>query len=134
MNPDAALLLQCELDRCQALLDGDVERLRQLLHPGLFHVHAKGNVEDFDGYVGSVLAKSEFRVLRRFDDLHVRVFGDTAVMTGRQLAESVRRATGDHVRIESMVTQVWVREGAHWRQLSYQTTPMEMTVTPDKLV
>jgi hypothetical protein len=131
MNPDAALLLQRELDRCQAILDGDLERLRQLLHPHLFHVHAKGNVEDFDSYLGSVLAKSEFRVLRRFDDLQVRVFGDTALMTGRQLTENVRRVTREHVRIDAMVTQVWIRNGAQWRQLSYQTTPIEMTVTPE---
>jgi ketosteroid isomerase-like protein len=130
MNTTATLLVQLERDRCEAMIQGDAARLAQLMHPDLFHVHAKGNVEHYDSYVGSALLKSTFTSLRRFDDLQVRVFGNAALMTGRQLAESVRKATGEHVRIDSMVTQVWALDGERWRQLSYQTTPIEMTVTP----
>jgi hypothetical protein len=126
----ATLLLQLEHDRCQALLAGNRERLKQLMHPGLFHVHARGNVENFESYTGSGALKSSYSVLQRFEDLKVQVFGDAALMTGRQLAVSSRKATGERVHIDSMVTQVWVRNGDRWQQLSYQTTPIEMTVMP----
>lgn len=44
-------LIQPERDRCQALIAGDQERLRELMHPELFHVHARGNAESFQVYV-----------------------------------------------------------------------------------
>ena len=53
MNSIATLLVQLEQDRCQALLAGTAERLKQLMHPELFHVHARGNVEDFKAYTGT---------------------------------------------------------------------------------
>ena len=130
MTTIATLLVQLEQDRCRALLTANGERLKQLMHPDLFHVHARGNVEDFDSYTGSALLKSSYTTLQRFEDLSVRVFGDAALMTGRQLAISSRKATGEQVYIDSMVTQVWARNGERWQQLSYQTTPTEMTVTP----
>ena len=40
MNTVPSLLMQLEQDRCQALLAGDGVRLKQLMHPDLFHVHA----------------------------------------------------------------------------------------------
>jgi ketosteroid isomerase-like protein len=130
MTAIVTLLLQLEQERCQALLAGDRERLVQIMHPDLFHVHARGNVEDFEAYTGSGALKSTYAILRRFDDLTVRVLGDAALMTGRQLAVSTRKATGEVFYIDSMVTQVWVRHGDRWQQLSYQTTPMELTVAP----
>ena len=130
MNSIATLLVQLEKDRCQALLAGDAERLKQLMHPELFHVHARGNVEDFEAYTGTATLKSSYTTLQRFDDLKVHVFGGAALMTGRQLAISSRKATGEQVYIDSMVTQVWARNGERWQQRSYQTTPSEMTVTP----
>ncbi|HYF19802.1 MAG TPA: nuclear transport factor 2 family protein [Ramlibacter sp.] len=130
MNAIAPLLIRLEEERCHALLTGDAERLKALMHPGLFHVHASANVEDFEAYTGTATLKSLYSQLRRFDDLKVQVLGDTALMTGRQLAVSSRRASGEQVYIDSMVTQVWVRNGEHWQQLSYQTTPREMKITP----
>lgn len=130
MNTITALLVQLEQDRCQALLNGDTERLKGLMHPDLFHVHARGNVENFESYTTSGALRSSYTTLQRFDDLKVQVLGDAALMTGRQLAISSRRATGEQVHIDSMVTQVWARNGNHWQQLSYQTTPTEMTVKP----
>jgi ketosteroid isomerase-like protein len=129
MNPIATLLVQLEHERCHALLAGDGERLKQLMHPDLFHVHARGSVENFEAYTVTSVLKSSYTTLRRFDDLQVHVFGDAALMTGRQLAISSRKATGERVYIDSMVTQVWARNGERWQQLSYQTTPSEMTVT-----
>jgi uncharacterized protein (DUF4415 family) len=60
----------------------------------------------------------------------VRVFGDMALMTGRQLLEAVRKTSREQVRIDSQVMQAWVREGTRWQQIAFQTTPTEMSVSP----
>jgi len=51
-------LIDLEQQRCNAMVHGDTERLRELLHRDLVHVHAKGQVDGFDSY--SARAASTF--------------------------------------------------------------------------
>jgi hypothetical protein len=112
------------------MVAGDRARLMELLHRDLIHVHAKGQVDGYDSYFASGGFNVDYKNVQRFDDLSVRVLGSAALMTGRQLLEAVRKATGEKVRIDSFVTQCWVLEGTRWQQISFQTTPREMTVSP----
>ena len=121
-------LEQLERDRCAAMMAGDRERLKQLLHPDLIHVHAKGHVDTFESYFASGGFNVEYTKVERFGDLRVRLFGDVALMTGRQLLRAIRKTSGEHVRIDSQVLQVWLHEGNLWRQVAFQTTPTEMSV------
>jgi ketosteroid isomerase-like protein len=125
---ERAVLIGLERQRCQAMMSADKARLRELLHPDLIHVHAKGQVDDYTSYFETGGFKVDYSNVQRFDDLRVRVLGDAALMTGRQLLEAVRKATGERVRIDSQVMQVWARVGGAWRQLAFQTTPTEMSV------
>lgn len=127
--PDAeALLLDLEAQRCDAMKRGDFARLREILHPSLTHVHAKGQVDDYDSYFRSGGTHVEYRQIDR-SDLKVRVLGTSALMTGRQLLVAVRKNGSGTVRIDSRVMQVWTHEEGRWRQLAFQTTPLEMSVT-----
>src|SRR4051812_20116759 len=45
-----ALLLDLEAARCEAMKRADFARLREILHPSLMHVHAKGQVDDYESY------------------------------------------------------------------------------------
>lgn len=128
-NDVAAQLRDLEAQRCAAMVAADLPRLRQLLHRNLVHVHAKGQVDGYESYFATGGFKVNYTRLER-GDLTVRVFGDTALMTGRQLLEAIRKSNGERVRIDSQVMQVWVREGTSWRQVAFQTTPSEHTVTP----
>jgi Domain of unknown function (DUF4440) len=125
-----SVLLRLEQERCRAMVAGDRARLMELLHRDLVHVHAKGQVDGYDSYFASGGFNVDYKNVQRFDDLSVRVLGSAALMTGRQLLEAVRKSTGEKVRIDSYVTQCWVLEGAGWQQISFQTTPREMTVSP----
>lgn len=126
----AQALIAREQDRCRAMMAGDKQRLRALLHPDLIHVHAKGQVDDYDSYFAGGGFKVDYLNVQRFEDLRVRVFGHSALMTGRQLLEAVRKATGERVSIDSQVMQVWVMADDQWRQVAFQTTPTEMSITP----
>lgn len=124
-SPDQAtsILFQLEKRRCTAMVAGDRERLQQLLHPGLIHVHAKGYADSFESYLAPDGAKVKYTNVERFDDLQVRILGDSALMTGRQLLEGVRISSGELVSIQSQVMQVWVLEAGRWRQIAFQSTP-----------
>ena len=132
MSSDDALrahLIDLEQARCRAMMDADTERLRQLLHRDLTHVHAKGQIDDYDSYFGSGGFKVDYQRVER-SELKVRLKGESALMTGRQLLVAVRKDGSGIVRIDSRVMQVWVCEDGRWRQLAFQTTPTEMRIDP----
>lgn len=124
----AQQLIELEAQRCRAMLAADFVRLREILHPDLIHVHAKGQVDGYDSYFASGGVKVHYLTLDR-SDLEVRLLGDSALMTGRQLLIAERKDGSGTVRIDSRVMQTWVREGARWRQIAFQTTPLEMSLT-----
>lgn len=118
-----------EAERCAAMVNGDIERLKGLLHKDLIHVHAKGQVDNFESYFAVGGFKVNYTRLER-SDLRVQVLGDAVLMTGRQILEATRKIGGERVRIDSQVMQVWAQAGESWQQLAFQTTPSEMSVLP----
>jgi ketosteroid isomerase-like protein len=124
---DAKTLIDLEQQRCNAMMNGDTERLRELLHRDLIHVHAKGQVDGFDSYFSTGGFNVHYRRVER-SELVVRVTGNSALMTGRQMLVGVRKNGTGTVTIDSRVMQVWVKEGERWQQLAFQTTPTEMSV------
>ncbi|WP_029048015.1 nuclear transport factor 2 family protein [Cupriavidus sp. amp6] len=121
-------LRELERQRCDAMRRGDFARLREILHPDLLHVHAKGQVDDYSSYFTGGGTHVEYKQIDRFD-LNVRVIGDAAIMSGRQLLVAVRKDGSGTVRIDSRVLQVWTLEGGSWRQIAFQTTPTELSIT-----
>ncbi|RYF47870.1 MAG: nuclear transport factor 2 family protein [Comamonadaceae bacterium] len=121
-------LLDLESQRCDAMKRADFARLREILHPDLTHVHAKGQVDDYDSYFSTGGTHVDYVQIDR-SDLQVKVLGESAVMTGRQLLVAVRKNGSGTVRIDSRVLQVWTRSEGAWRQIAFQTTPLEMSIT-----
>ena len=111
-----------ERHRQEALVRQDNARLEEIFHPSLVHVHSHGGVDTYESFLAGGGFKIEYRRIERFDDLRVVVFGDSALMAGRQRMEIVRRATGELVDVQSFVTQMWVLHGGVWRQTSFQAT------------
>ena len=120
-------LLALEHQRCEALQRGDFSRLREILHPQLTHTHSTGRVDNYASYFAGGGTHVIYTQVER-SDMNVRIFGDVAVMDGRQLMVAVRKNGTGTVRIDSRVLQVWVVDAGKWRQLAFQTTPTEMSV------
>lgn len=123
-----ALLLDLEAQRCDAMKRADFARLRDILHPALTHVHAKGQTDDYDSYFRTGGVHVDYQQIDR-SELEVRLLDTTALMTGRQLLVAVRKDGSGTVRIDSRVMQVWTQLDGRWRQLAFQTTPLAMSVT-----
>lgn len=126
-DDDTQALIALERQRCNAMVNGDTALLRELLHRDLVHVHAKGQVDGFDSYFATGGFNVHYQRVER-SELAVRVRGDSALMTGRQMLVGVRKNGTGTVTIDSRVMQVWVKEAGRWQQLAFQTTPTEMSV------
>ena len=111
----AAELAACEQERCRAISECDWPALEGLLASDYSHTHSSAVVQDTSTYLEFVKGKP--RATSR-GTLHVRVYGDAAVMSGRQF----NTLEGAASPIEAEVIQVWVRAGQEWRLAAFQST------------
>lgn len=67
-----------------------------------------------------------------FGDERVRVYGDTAIVTGRSTVKATR--DGQDISGQSRVTRVWVKMNGEWKLVSHQATriadPSSQTPAP----
>jgi uncharacterized protein (TIGR02246 family) len=63
------------------------------------------------------------------EDLAVRVYGDTAVVTGRSVPKG-RDATGQAITGKFRFTRVWVRRDGRWQAVAFQGTRIDPSRVP----
>ncbi|MHA3684792.1 YybH family protein [Leucobacter sp. HY1910] len=117
-----AELLEVERRRQQALIDGDLETLRDIFDDSIVHVHAPGVVQNKTELLEHVEVRRPYLEMTR-GELTLRVAGDTAIITGA-LTNRMRAPGGGERTLSGPVTQVLVRgdDGA-WRFVSFHMTP-----------
>ena len=104
----------------QAHLEMDLAQLEVLMHPDYTRIQPDGAVWDkartLASYEGGKRHWSEVSI----DQLDVRLYGQTAVVTGRWQARGIN--TGEAFDYAARYTSVWVLEGGQWRMVSDQST------------
>lgn len=127
MSTDTTLqdfLISLEHERCRCLVQQDFDRLGDLISSDLVHTHTRGNSDDRNAYLRFMQTIVESLDVRR-EGLQVRLFGDTAVMHGKQFSRSRLRGTANEATVEAQVTQVWTKESdGAWRQVAFHATPL----------
>lgn len=114
-------ILRLENERCRALVQRDLQTLAALMDDALVHVHATGKVDDKEQYLEMVAKHIDFLSVER-SDMRVRVFGDTAIASGRLEQAIVLRESGEERLMKAYTTQVWLRGEDGWRQCAFQAT------------
>jgi ketosteroid isomerase-like protein len=114
-------IIRLEQARCRALVEADIDSLEKLVSDDVVHVHANGKADDRRAYLAMVGSQIRFLEAGR-ERLDVRVYGDTAIATGRLDQTIVIKESGQRVDMRVMTTQVWVRRGERWQQASFQAT------------
>lgn len=111
---------ELEKRRVAALIAGDIEALGELLTEDLVHVHGTGQIDSKAAYLDGVKSKYRFLEIER-GDLHVRVYGEVAVVVG-SLAQTVNPVgTDKEIGVSAIVTQTWIRVDNDWKQSTCHT-------------
>lgn len=113
-----AALIALEARRNQALVANDMAALGELLAEDLTYVHASGKLDGKASLLASIGRDYSYLESER-GEIDVRVFGDTAVMTGPAKFLLKLAAKPDPVTVPCNVTQVWVRADGKWRMAAY---------------
>jgi ketosteroid isomerase-like protein len=119
---DERELTQLVKDLYEAVVQADVAFLERVLHEGYAHHRPRGTVEDRAQYLENRKARRvDFESLVA-DEIKVRVFGDTAVVTGRSTA----KGKDQHGAMDEQRrwTRVLVRRDGRWQLVHFHGAPV----------
>ena len=109
---------QTEERRVKALVDDDFATLEAILADDLTYTHSNALVDTKASFMAALRSgKTKYEALDRQPPL-VRVYGDTAIMTG-QASVGLR---GRPDRLELRYTLLYVRQAGAWRMVAWQST------------
>jgi uncharacterized protein (TIGR02246 family) len=109
-----------EKKRFAAMIAGDLDTLGALLADDLTYVHSSGRVDSKAQFLDSLRTGRQKYFEIAPEDTSVRVFGDTAVSTGRSAMHV--SAGGQDMRFRIQFTDVWVRRNGRWQMVAWQST------------
>lgn len=121
-NPtiDTVAIIEAEQALAAAHLTLDIATIDRLLHPNYVIVQPGGVHENKAQTLASLTTGDRYWDLAESDDLEVRLYGDTAVVTGRW------RGCGRNGNVQfdycARFLSTWVREAAEWRNVAYMAT------------
>ena len=111
---------QAEEQRCQALVQGDLAAVDRSMSDDSTYIHSSAEVQSKAAFIGDL--KSGKRVYKGLneDDVQVRVYGKTAVLTARTQLHVMN--AGKELEFPMRITVVYVNTGGKWLMASYQST------------
>jgi len=113
-------ILAQDARRIEAMTQADAQALGEILRDDLTYIHSSGPLETKAQVIDEITSgKLRYRAIEPSEQT-VRVFGDTAIVTGRaQLrVNSGGKGLGFWVRF----TEVWVRANNAWQLAAWQST------------
>ncbi len=121
MNQADEVLMAAER-RAAALVDGEPDRVRRLLHPEFRWTSHRGERLDREGYVRANTRDVRW-VKQRLEDPEVTVVGDTAILLCT--AHDTVIVDGAEESFRMPLTQVWVRAHKGWLCLAGHAGPVQ---------
>jgi ketosteroid isomerase-like protein len=114
-------ILAADDRRFAALVQGDLAALGGLLAEDMTYTHSSGQIETKAQLLES-LRSGKLRYLSAEPaDREVRLYGDTAVVTGRAAVKASVQG-GPEIVLPLRFTEVWVRSGGTWKLAAWQST------------
>jgi len=106
--------------RFQAMVTADVAALEQLLGDDLVYTHSSASVDTKASLIDGIRTKRfTYQKIDRSEE-RIRVYGDSAVVTGQGRMELLGT---DGVRVlDIRYVDVWVRSQRGWQMVAWQST------------
>ena len=125
LSPKPQITVEREIEsleeaRNQAVLHGDVAALDRMTSDDYTFITLRGELRTKSDILKGFASGSFHYESRQISDLKVRVYGDTAIITGRSVQKGMENGkdySGDY-----RFTRVYVKEKGHWVTVALQTT------------
>ena len=113
-------LKKLEMDRSAAIVKGDVETLEKQTSDDYTLINMNGQMSDKSQMVSAFKNGQSKLTADDLSDLKVRVYGNTAVITGK--ADVKGTLGGNDATGQIMFTRVYVKKGGRWQSVAFQQT------------
>ena len=115
-------LKKAEKDRAAAVVKGDLATLEGLTSDDYIFINANGQLSDKAATMNNIKTGNIKITSNEVSDMKVRVYGDTAVVTGKSTAKGT--IGGRELKGPIMFTRVYVKKGGKWQSVAFQQTPI----------
>ena len=115
-------LKKMEKDRAAAVVKGDVAMLAGLTADDYILINANGQLSDKATTMNAIKTGVIKLTANEVSDLKVRVYGNTAVVTGKSDAKGT--IGGHELKGPVMFTRVYVKKNGKWQSVAFQQTPI----------
>ena len=113
---------QIDHERIQAQIDADRVVLDRIYAADFIGIGPSGTVRTKPQVISDFTSgELKFQSITT-DDVRVRVYGNTAVETGRSTMIGVDK--GNAVPVENRFTRVWIKQGGLWRLVANHYSPL----------
>ncbi len=113
-------LKRLEKQRTEALMKGDAGFLDRTTADDYTMITSSGQLRTKGRMMGDLKSGEVKFQSADVDDLEVRVYGDTAVVTGRHTQKA--QSAGNDISGEYRFTRVYVKQKGQWKAVAYQAT------------
>jgi ketosteroid isomerase-like protein len=113
-------LLRLEKEFTQAIVKNDPEGIERFVADDWIIINADGGIIDKERFLGVVKSGALTHEIMESDDIRVRVYGESAVITG--LVRTKGKFMGQDFITRERATDVFVRYDGRWRCVLSQLT------------
>ncbi len=115
-------ILALEDRRIQCMIGGDFAGLAALVHDQLVYTHSTAAVDNKASWIDSMKSGRVKYKSANISDREVRLFGDTALVTGR--AEMQAEIGGQPKTLRLRFLDAWTKTPQGWKFVAWQSTPL----------
>ena len=113
-------LKKLEMDRAAAVVKGDVEALEKSTADDYSLINVNGQMSDKSQMISNFKSGQTKLTSDVVSDMKVRVYGDTAVVTGK--ADIKGTLGGKDATGQIRFTRVYVKKDGRWQSVAFQQT------------
>jgi hypothetical protein len=113
-------VLQADLDRFAAMVKGDAATLDRVLAAELSYTHSNAQVQDKAAFMGDIKSGAIKYLSVEPSDRKVRIFGNTAVVTGGAAVHVIQN--GNDLNIKIRYTNTQINRDGRWQMVAWQAT------------
>ena len=113
-------LMKLETDRAAAAVKADVATLEKQTSDDYTFINLYGQMSDKSQMLNAFKTGRTKLTSNELSDMKVRVYGSTAVITGKANVKGT--LAGKDTKGQIMFTRVYVKKGASWQSVAFQQT------------
>ena len=116
-------VLAADAARVKALLAQDYDAAEKLFAEEMTYCHSNGRQDTKLSYMNGLRAgNSRYAEMNMFD-MTARIYGETAVLSGKFTAKVITGGGTGEANLLSRVLMVWVKRNGTWQMVAWESTP-----------